>query len=162
MDRKWLANDISEIYRKNQKVEAILLGGSVSQGWRDIYSDIELLVFWKEPPTEADRKTAINKADGNIIDFHPYEEEEWSENYITQGIKLEISNFLTDTIWNVINEVMLTFNTDLDKQCLLAKVHNGTPLYGEAAIHRLKEKVSEYPQGLAEAMIQTNIDLGNR
>ena len=36
----------------------------------------------------------IHHIDGTILSYHPYEEEEWSETYLTkEGIKLEISNF---------------------------------------------------------------------
>lgn len=53
----------------------MLLGVSVSRNWYDQYSDIELFVFWKEPPTDEDRKTPIVRVEGDIIDFHPCEEE---------------------------------------------------------------------------------------
>jgi hypothetical protein len=159
---KSLAAEISTIYMQNPKVEAVLLGGSVSRNWHDGYSDIELFVFWKESPTDEDRKASINIANGSIIDFHPYEEEEWSETYITQGIKLEISNFLIGTIQKFINDVILAFDTDLDKQCLVASVYDGVPLGGEETISQLKKKVEVYPKELSEAMIRNNIYLGNR
>ncbi|WP_249872783.1 DUF4037 domain-containing protein [Oceanobacillus saliphilus] len=162
MDLKKLASDISKIYELNPKVEAILLGGSVSRNWYDQYSDIELFVLWKESPTDEDRKTPIVKLEGDIIDFHPYEEEEWSETYITEGVKLEISNFLTDTINKIIKDVIFSFDTDLDKQCIVATVHNGVSLSGDLVIKRMKEIVNKYPNELSVAMIKENIHLGNR
>ncbi|WP_047984383.1 DUF4037 domain-containing protein [Ornithinibacillus californiensis] len=162
MDLKKLASDISKIYELNPKVEAVLLGGSVSRNWYDQYSDIELFVFWKESPTDGDRKTPIVKLEGDIIDFHPYEDQEWSETYITKGVKLEISNFLTDTINEVIKDVILSFNTDLDKQCIVATLHNGVSLSGDLIIKGMKEKVNKYPNELSVAMIKENIHLGNR
>lgn len=131
MNLKLLASTISKVYKQNPKVEAVLLGGSVSRNWNDKYSDIELFVFWKEGPTEEDRKVSINSVNGKIIDFHPYEEEEWSETYVANGVKFEISNFLTSTIQNIINDVIVGFDTDLDKQCLISTVCHGITLYGE-------------------------------
>jgi Domain of unknown function (DUF4037) len=162
VDLKKFASDISKIYELNPKVEAILLGGSVSRNWHDQYSDIELFVFWEEPPTDEDRKDPIVKLNGEIIDFHPYEEEEWSETYITEGVKLEISNFLTDTINKVMKDVTLSFETDLNKQCIVATVHNGVTLSGDPIIKRMKESVNKYPNELSVAMIKENIHLGNR
>ncbi|WP_077596415.1 DUF4037 domain-containing protein [Oceanobacillus kimchii] len=162
MDLKKLASDISKIYELNPKVEAVLLGGSVSRNWYDHYSDIELFVFWKESPTDEDRKTPIVKLEGDLIDFHPYEDEEWSETYITKGVKLEISNFLTDTINEMIKDVILSFDTDFDKQCIVATVHNGVSLSGDLVIKRMKEKVNKYPNKLSVAMIKENMHLGNR
>ncbi len=162
MDLKIFASEIAKIYEQNSKVEAVLLGGSVSRNWHDEYSDIELFVFWKESPTDEERKAPILKLNGKIIDFYPYEDEEWSETYITQGVKLEISNFLTDTINKVINDVIISYDTDLDKQCIVAAVYNGIPLSGDIVINRMKEKVRHYPNELSVAMIKENIFLGNR
>jgi hypothetical protein len=162
VDFKILASDIATIYEQNPKVEAVLLGGSVSRNWHDEYSDIELFIFWKGSPTDEERKAPIIKLNGNIIDFHPYEDEEWSETYTTQGVKLEISNFLTDTINKVISDVIISYDTDLDKQCIVAAVYNGVTLSGELVIKSMKETVSEYPYELSVAMVKENIFLGNR
>ncbi|MEI4769872.1 DUF4037 domain-containing protein [Psychrobacillus sp. FJAT-51614] len=162
MNLKFLASSISKVYIQNPKVDAVLLGGSVSRNWNDEYSDIELFVFWKEGPTEEDRKASINSVNGRIIDFHPYEEEEWSETYVTNGVKLEISNFLNSTIQKIINDVIVEFDTDLDKQCLVATVYDGIPLYGEEILSKLKKKVEVYPKELSVGMIRDNIYLGNR
>lgn len=162
MNLQFLASNISKVYSQNPKVDAVLIGGSVSRNWNDEYSDIELFVFWKEGPTEEDRKVSINLVNGRIIDFHPYEEEEWSETYVTNGVKFEISNFLTSTIQKTINDVIVEFDTDLDKQCLVAAVYDGIPLYGEELLRKLKKKVEIYPKELSLGMIRDNIDLGNR
>ena len=162
MTLKLLASNLSKVYMKNPKVAAVLLGGSVSRNWDDEYSDIELFVFWKEGPTDADRTFPINSVNGTVIDFHPFEEEEWSETYVTDGVKLEISNFLTSTIQNIVNDVILGFDTDLDKQCLVSAIYDGIPLYGEEIISNLKKKVEVYPKDLSVGMINDNIYLGNR
>ncbi|WP_345239346.1 DUF4037 domain-containing protein [Pontibacillus salipaludis] len=162
MNLKILASDIANIYEQNPKVEVVLLGGSVSRNWQDEYSDIELFVFWKGAPTDEERKVPILKLNGNIIDFHPFEDEEWSETYITQGVKLEISNFLTETINQVISDVIISYDTDLEKQCIVAAVYNGVTLSGDIVTNSLKEKVSKYPYELSMAMVKENIFLGNR
>ncbi|MGP4108851.1 nucleotidyltransferase domain-containing protein [Virgibacillus sp. L01] len=162
MDLRILASEIANIYQQNPKVEAVLLGGSVSRNWHDEHSDIELFVFWKGAPTDEERKAPIIELNGNIIDFHPYEDEEWSETYITQGVKLEISNFLTETINKVISDVIISYDTDLDKQCIAATVYNGGTLSGDLVINSMKEKVSKYPYELSVAMVKENIFLGNR
>ncbi|GKV57252.1 hypothetical protein NCCP2222_31990 [Sporosarcina sp. NCCP-2222] len=162
MELNRLALEHSNYYMQNAKVEAVLLGGSVSRNWQDKFSDIELFIFWRENPTEEDRKRPITLANGSIIDFHPYEEEEWSETYVAQCVKFEISNFLTSTIQKISNEVILEFDTDLNKQCLVASVHEGIRLGGEQVIYQLKEQIKGYPAELSKAMISQNMNLGNR
>ena len=50
-----LAHPLAPIYAANPHVAAVLLGGSTARGHADRYSDIELGVFWHQPPTDAER-----------------------------------------------------------------------------------------------------------
>ncbi|MFJ6211011.1 nucleotidyltransferase domain-containing protein [Lysinibacillus sp. NPDC092081] len=65
MNLKSLASEISKIYMQNSKVEAVLLGGSISRNWHDEYSDIELFIFWKDSPTEEVRQASIKTVNGS-------------------------------------------------------------------------------------------------
>lgn len=58
--------------------------------------------------------------------------------------------------------MIISYDTDLDKQCIVAAVYNGIPLSGDIVINRMKEKVRHYPNELSVAMIKENIFLGNR
>ncbi|HSU78888.1 MAG TPA: cytoplasmic protein, partial [Candidatus Angelobacter sp.] len=52
MDLRETAIKLAAIYQLNQKVKGILLAGSVSRGWQDRHSDIELHILWAEPPSD--------------------------------------------------------------------------------------------------------------
>lgn len=156
------AQKMANIYMKNNHIQAILLAGSVSRGWDDQHSDIELHILWKQAPTENERRQPIEAVEGQIIDFYPYEDEEWSETYLADGIKFEISNFLTSTIERVIKEVVEDGETDYDLQCLIAAVHDGVALSGESSIHSLIERAKAYPPLLTKNMILENLDFGSR
>lgn len=163
MTLKQKAIDMANIYRMNPKVEAILLAGSVALGWEDDFSDIELHIFWNEAPTERERMAPIQSVQGKILAFHPYEDNEWSESYVTKdGIKLEISNFLTVTINSFIQQVVVGFDTNTDKQCLLASIVDGEGIVGKKLIQEFKRKSSLYPSELSEKMIIENLELGSR
>lgn len=134
------AIEMSEIYRKNPKIEAIILAGSVARKLEDEHSDIELHILWSEPPEDEDRKEPINHIGGKILSYYPYEEEEWSETYLTkEGIKLEISNFLTVTVEKIISEVVERYDINYEKQCIVSSIHDGVSLYGEVKVHTLKD-----------------------
>ncbi|MBY6037745.1 DUF4037 domain-containing protein [Fictibacillus nanhaiensis] len=157
-----VAKEMASIYKRNEKVKAVLLAGSVSRGWQDKHSDIELHIFWQEAPTDSERMSPIHVVNGNVLDFYPYEEEEWSETYLTHNIKLEISNFLVTTIETYIEDVVLHHETNYDKQCILASIFYGHSLYGNELILDLKKKIEKYPSELAEKMILENLELGSR
>ncbi|MED1104457.1 DUF4037 domain-containing protein [Bacillus paramycoides] len=165
MGLKEKAIEMSEIYRENPKVEAIILAGSVARKLKDEHSDIELHILWSSPPEDEDRQGPINNIGGTILSYHPYEEEEWSETYLTkEGIKLEISNFLTVTVEKVISEVVEQYDINYEKQCIVSSVHDGVSLYGEVKVkvNELKGRVSAYPDELAKRMISENLWLSNR
>ena len=52
MELKKLAVQAAEQYAHIPKVEAVMLAGSVSRDWQDEFSDIELLIFWKQAPSD--------------------------------------------------------------------------------------------------------------
>lgn len=161
MDLKQKAIEMATIYKTNSKVDAILLAGSVALGWEDEFSDIELHIIWKEAPTDDDRKVPIRSVEGRILTYHPYEDEEWAESYVTQdGVKLEISSFLTSSIRSHIEDVMVKSDVNFDKQCLIASIENGVGLYGHSVIDVFKKSVVNYPSELAAKMITDNLDLG--
>lgn len=55
--RHTIAKRLAPIYAANPHVAAVLVGGSTARGHADRYSDIELGVFWHQPPTDAERFT---------------------------------------------------------------------------------------------------------
>ncbi|PFM99724.1 MULTISPECIES: DUF4037 domain-containing protein [Bacillus cereus group] len=157
------AIDMAEIYKQNPKIEAILLAGSVSRNWQDENSDIELHILWSAPPEDEDREGPIKNVGGTILSYHPYEEEEWSESYVTKdGIKLEISNFLSVTVEHFISDVVGKYETDYEKQCIVASVQDGVSLHGKETIRKLKDRIAEYPLELSKQMITENLLLSNR
>ncbi|MDN7244118.1 DUF4037 domain-containing protein [Planococcus shenhongbingii] len=162
MELKELAKEIADVYMHNPKIESVMLGGSVARNLSDEFSDIELFIFWRESPTDEDRKEPIEKLGGNILDFHPFEDEEWSETYTVQNVKLEISSFLLNTAFQYSEDVTLKYDTDLEKQVLLSSIDDGIPLGGEKALFELKGKIKLYPVKLGEAMVKENRELGTR
>lgn len=163
MKLKHKAMEMAAIYKENPKIDAILLAGSVALSWEDEFSDIELHIIWKEAPTDKDRNGPIHSVQGRILTYHPYEDEEWSESYITpDGIKLEISSFLTSTIQSFIEDVVMKSDVCFDKQCLIASIQNGVGLHGQDTINLYKRKVANYPSGLSTRMISDNLDFGGR
>jgi hypothetical protein len=155
--------EMAAIYQQNPNIQSIILAGSVSRNLQDEHSDIELHILWSTPPENEDRMYPINLIGGEIFSYHPFEEEEWSETYLTNdSIKLEISNFLTSTVERFITDVVEQFETNYDKQCIVASVYDGVSLYGHEKVNDLKAQIATYPLNLAKQMISENLWLGNR
>ncbi|PYZ97467.1 cytoplasmic protein [Alteribacter lacisalsi] len=162
MNIKQKAAKAAACYNANPKVEAVILAGSVARGWDDRFSDIELNILWRETPSDEDRLSAVKELGGELLSFYPYEDEEWSETFKALGLKFEISSFLTITVEKVIREVVIEADACLEKQCLVASIHEGEALAGENAVKRLQMETSRYPAELERAMILNGLDLGTR
>jgi hypothetical protein len=151
---------VAAIYANNPKLAALVVAGSVGRDWADEWSDIELDLYWHEPPTDMDRKSVINTVDGEIVSYYPLEADEWSDAYIVNYLKFEISSFLVSTAERYINDVTEKFDDDVDKQLRLAAIQNSIPLHGDELVKGWRAQIASYPDALAEKIIRDNIDFG--
>src|SRR5215467_2489918 len=62
--RYTLAQQIAPHYSANPKVAAVAVEGSVARGYADRSSDLDLAVFWSEPPTAKERRDTFTRARG--------------------------------------------------------------------------------------------------
>jgi predicted nucleotidyltransferase len=61
-----LAKEIGASYASNQNAQVVMVAGSVGRGSTDRYSDIEVHVYYAEPPTEAERVAAVERCGGTL------------------------------------------------------------------------------------------------
>jgi hypothetical protein len=114
-------------------------------------------VFWAEPPSDDERRAAALRAGATDLLLWPYEQDEWSEMYFVAGVKVELSQFLTRTMEQYLNEVIDHADTDPDKQILIASVQHSIPLHGAALVECWKDKAAQYPDTLARAMVTQHL-----
>jgi len=154
------AKQIAALYAQNPKLCALVVAGSVARGWADEWSDVELDLFWNEPPTDDDRKRVIAAVNGEIEYYFPLEGFEWSDAYLVDGLKVEVSSFLAATIDELIRVVIQEYDTDTDKQLRFAALQNSIPLHGAEQIAAWRAKLAHYPDELVCRVIAENIEFG--
>lgn len=150
------------LYGKHPNVDAVMLAGSVSRKLNDQFSDIEIYILWDREPADIDRKEFIKQLNGTVISFYDYEDEEWSEAYHVDGIKIEVSNFLSSSIRRILKEAAINTVIDIDIQCIASSVKDGVPLYGESLIKEFKQEVEVYPENLRRAMVESQLFFSSR
>ena len=179
--RYTLAAQVAAHYADSPKVAAVALAGSVARGWADQNSDIELDVYWAEPPTDADRLGLIASAGGQIDIFWaepppdnevqrifdrtggkisqlwPWEPDEWSEHYYVRGISIGISGLVLSTVEQYIQNVLVDFTTEDEPHIRLAALQAAVPFSGTNLLQHWKTRVAEYPHGLAVALINAQL-----
>jgi hypothetical protein len=168
--RYGLAQSVAPIYAANPHVAAVLVGGSTARGHADRYSDIELGVFWHQPPSDGDRKAAASQVPGDLLRLYPYDpaEEVWSDDFMLgrahpdqphSGILLEVVHYTTEFLERTFGAVLQQFAPDELKQNLIAGIADGLPLYNAELVRRWQARAAGYPAGLALAVIRRHAQI---
>ena len=163
--RAALAREVAPIYAAKGNVAAVILGGSTARGHADRYSDIELGVFWRRPPTDGERQAAAAAIDGDLHRLYPYlpEEEVWSDDFYLgrarsgepkSGILLEVVHYTTEFVGRTLDEVLEEHDPALLKQNLMAGVVDAVPLYNAALVADWQARAAAYPDGLRLAVVK--------
>jgi hypothetical protein len=149
----------------------VLLGGSAARGHADRYSDIELFVIWREPPTEADRAMAIAAAGGDLVTLYPVEDNDvgplWQDAWKIgrlgdepfTGVEVDGSHLLVGTVERVLGDVVDLCDPDPTKQVAVGGILHSIPLHGAQLIANWQERAARYPDGLRVAVVKAHAQI---
>lgn len=169
-----IARQINKAYTPNSNVAAVILSGSVARGYADEYSDLEIGVFWKQPPNDDERRSAIAHAGGDLWSFHSYEhkpEQVVNEHYglsrividgvvHTGNLMIDVKHFTMAGAERCLCDVLDQFDTTPAKHILLAAIQDAIPLFGNSVIESWQHRLKAYPHKLAIKVIQENLWCG--
>ena len=160
-----LARRVATAYSANPKVAAAIVGGSVARGHADRYSDIEVGIFWRQPPTDDDRRAAAEATGGDVHYLYPYDPDEqvWFDSLFlghltpgqrATGLEVEVPHYTTDFVERVLDDVLERYDPSELKQNLLAVLPVAIPVHGQALIEAWRLRAANYPRGLALAVVK--------
>ena len=166
--RRTLADRMAKAYVA-AGAEAVLLGGSSARGEADRHSDIEVGVFWRRAPTDDERAAAIAAAGGDLHRLWPYAEVDraWFDDWFIgrrgdepkSGVLVEPVHMTIDDASSVVEDVTQRFDPALEKQVLLAALHDGIPLAGAEVLRPWREAARGYPDDLALAVVERHAQI---
>lgn len=154
--RAKLADRIAPAYAANPNVAAVLLAGSVARGTADRFSDIEIDIFWRTPPTERDRLDPIERSGWSLLYQH-VDEYEWADGFYIEGIKVDTSQFLVSTLDQWIADVLDRADLEVEKQIRITAIQHGRPLYGAGLIEGWRARAAAYPEALLLATLAEHL-----
>jgi hypothetical protein len=169
--RRDFAEQVADAYAGNPAVAAVLLGGSAARGHADRYSDIELFVVWREPPTETDRAGAIAAAGGDLVTLYPVEDIEgrplWQDAWKVgrlgdepfTGVEVDGSHLLVGTVDRVLGDVVDLCDPDPTKQVAVGGILHSIPLHGAQLIANWQKRAARYPDGLRVAVVKAHAQI---
>lgn len=164
------AQRVAVPYTSNAHVAAIILGGSSARGHADRFSDIEVGVFWYKPPTEQERRSAIQTAGGDLVALFPYDphEEVWADDVFLgrrlpdqpkSGILVEVVHYTTDFVQRTLDSVLVHHDPDELKQNLIAGIADARILYSPHLVEQWQAQALHYPPELAHNVIKRHAQI---
>lgn len=162
-----VAKELAAKYMILGNVEVAFVGGSVARGIADGHSDVDFGALWKAPPTDDERRQAIeamSNLDTRFVRLFPLDPEEncWQDDFFigqnragerASGLLVEVSHHTSDFLESVIRDVTEKFDPDPLKQNLLTGVTDSLAMIGENRIAEYRDRIRVYPDDLALAVI---------
>ncbi len=154
-----LAQQIASHAHANPKVAAVVVEGSVARGYADRSSDIDLAVFWAEPPTTQERRDIVTRAAGSYR--HPWpshrEAAGWETRNVREGVAIDVRHTTVQATEGLLAAVLEHADPRLAKQQRLAALRSALPLVNPRLITQWQQQAAAYPHKLAVAMVREHV-----
>jgi predicted nucleotidyltransferase len=149
------AHALSTQLRQFAGIETVAVLGSVARGYSDQYSDLELLLVWKELPSSEQQSTLLRALQAEFR--YPAFDPGYQSAFRIQGIPVDLWHTTIAQEEAVIHTVLHDFSLDLVANNRLDTLLSCIPLYGAAHADDWKTRIKAYPSELALRFIQTYI-----
>ncbi|WP_327634376.1 nucleotidyltransferase domain-containing protein [Kribbella sp. NBC_00482] len=152
--RRQMVRPVLDWYAAVEGVDAVMLGGSTARGDADRWSDVEVGVFWRRPPTTAERLAVAGAADVRLVNI---DGPPWDDQLHLGELMVEVAHTLTQTVENALDE-LLNGKPDGEVMQLAQGIIDGREVIGPRAelVAGWRERVATYPRGLALAVVRYN------
>lgn len=150
--RRQMVRPVLDWYAAVDGVDAVMLGGSTARGDADRWSDVEVGVFWRRPPTPDERLAVAADVRLVNVDGPP-----WDDHLYLGELMVEVAHTLTQTVETALDE-LLKGKPDGEVMQLAQGIIDGREVIGPRAelVARWKERVATYPRDLAIAVVRHN------
>ena len=160
-----LLQNVKQAYVSSSNVKAMMLSGLASQrrlsgltSQQRIsgnYADLEFTVFWADPPSETERRQAIQTVCGTSKSIESFDAKQGvgRDNYNVFGVNLDVQHVTIGQITSILTSILNQFDPSMNKQAVVATLMHGIPLYNEDLIQQWQEKSILYPDELVQSTV---------
>ncbi len=138
-----------------QGIKAIVIAGSVARGYADEYSDIEIPIFWETLPEDATRLAIVAALHGEFL--YGYDGPAREDQLLIDGLQVDLWHIAVEHQQETLEAVLHGQQLDLGGLNALDTIRFCIPLYGHELVQRWKRRAQEYPDELAENIIQEHL-----
>jgi predicted nucleotidyltransferase len=136
-------------------IKAIAIAGSVARDYADEYSDIEIPIFWETLPDDATRHEIVTALNGEFL--YIYDGPAREDQLLIEGLQVDLWHVSTTHEEEILEAVLHEHRFDLSTLNALDTIRSCIPIYGHEIVQKWKLRAQEYPDELAEKVIQKNL-----
>jgi len=134
---------------------SVLLTGSTATGEADFYSDLDLIVYCDELPTEEGIDAVIERLGGEDRRLiYPRTEDEHGEAFELGRLQCQLAFVTVRCADAEVERVLAGEELESPLQKAVEGILDGIPLHGPELIEHWRERASDYPDSLRRAMIE--------
>jgi predicted nucleotidyltransferase len=136
-------------------IRAIVVAGSVARGYADEYSDVEIPVFWETLPDDATRHAIVAALHAEFL--YAYDGPACEDQVLIDGLQVDLWHITVADQEAMLESVLHDHHFDLGSLNALDTMRFCIPLYGHEIVEKWKRRAQEYPDKLAEQVIQKHL-----
>ncbi|MFG1501474.1 hypothetical protein ABMA70_14805 [Halobacteriovorax sp. XZX-3] len=161
---KWrieFAKEIVSEVSNEEDLEAIFIGGSVSRGVADKYSDLEICFVWKNKISDEKRKSLISQMNGeNFTEFKAWKDQDVVEdNIYINGFQVDVWHNTVEGNQRDIDDVLKNLSTNLSKLNFLYTIQHSIPLLDSPTLEAWKTSITNYPEELGLKLTKEHLSV---
>lgn len=154
-----LAQRVADQMAQTPTLEAILLTGSVAQGYGDHCSDIDLMLYYAELPSEAEfaiLQQAAKDSGGGVYSFDPTEG--LACYHFIEGVKVDFAHQRTADIAERIATFVATPSVDdATNHLILSGIGQGLALHGQPLLAQWQQQLAAVPVHFGPELVRANL-----
>lgn len=134
---------------------SVLLTGSAATGEADFYSDVDLIVYCDDLPTEERIEAVIERVGGeDRRHIYPRTEDEHGESFELGAIQCQLAFVTVRCADAEVERVLAGEELESPLQKAVEGILDGIPLHGPELIGGWWARAADYPDSLRRAMIE--------
>jgi hypothetical protein len=150
-----MATDLSAAYLAQTPPRAILLTGSAAKGVSDAFSDLDLILYYENPPSANDLeavRATLPVSDVRVSADH--ETGSTMERYVLQGVECQVAHLPVAQWERDMAAVLDACEPATLVEKAIIGLLEGIALHGDDLITRWQERAASYPEDLARATVE--------
>jgi hypothetical protein len=155
-----LAKKSIQAYIAHPNAKAAMVTGSTATGEADIYSDVEMFIYYDRLPSVEELQLARQQNLGSepVLILDDYREGHFGEFYYIDGVQFQIGNSTIEFWEREIAVVLQELDVTSPLQKALSGMLDCIPLYGEELISEWKSQITNYSPALAHKMVEKHLN----